>query len=46
MLNFLLGFLVGYWSASNKETVDSYCEKVVQWVKSKIESFKKTDETN
>lgn len=35
MVKFLLGFILGYWVASNKETVIKYWEKFKEMLKTK-----------
>ena len=35
MLNFIIGFALGYWVAFNKETVIKYWNQFTEWLKSK-----------
>lgn len=45
MLKFILGFILGYWIAFNKETVITYWNKLKQYIISK-KNKNNTNENN
>jgi hypothetical protein len=46
MLKLIIGFILGYWVAFNKDTVKEYYDKLVAFIKEKYNAIKenKTEE--
>lgn len=40
MLKLIIGFILGYWVAYNKETVKEYFNICVNWIKEKCKAIK------
>jgi hypothetical protein len=41
MLKLIIGFVLGYWVAFNKDTAKEYCDKLVVYIKEKYNAIKK-----
>jgi hypothetical protein len=46
MLNFIIGFILGYYVANNQEEVKCHWNKIVEWVKLKYNYIKNSDTEN